>query len=756
MVSIVTRFLYHLALFLFLVQLTYPALASKIKNHAALKPQPSRTHIVHVNHLAKPLHFATLEHWYTSMVATHSPRPVADHSSRILYTYDTVMHGFAVKLTADEARRMSDAKGVSGVHEDRQLHYKTTRSPGFLGLDPGFGAWQDTDSGDGVIIGIVDSGIWPESPSFNDSGLGPVRPSWRGKCVDAGDFNANLCNNKLVGAKAFTAGDDASPLSPRGRFAHGTHVASTAAGSEVRDTGFHVFARGTARGVAPKAKIAMYSLGNFPSMSAAAAAIDAAVKDGVDIVSISLLQEVVHPFYNDTLSIATFGAERKGIFVVLAGGNYGPTASKVFNLAPWMTTVGAATMDRQFPASLALGNGIVLVGQSLYRTSINHSAVYLLVESSCALGDLTPEKIMGKVVVCTSSLLDNETKLREAGGAGLVLVDGHTLTRDGISLSEQLMYTLPAVFLSHTDGEKLKAYMASSRYPAASFSIACKTVIGENRAPTVWTFSSRGPNPVVPELLKPDVVAPGHNIVAASRGTYTMASGTSIACPDVAGVAALIKKKHPDWTPAMIRSALMTTAGTLDNTEREIIDNAVFEGRGITVATPFAAGAGHVHPQLAMNPGLVYDASARDYVDFLCALNYTTEQLRLFAPDMATCTRGLTGGAAGLNYPSFVVVFDGRSDVRTLTRTVTKVSLEPERYEVTVSAPEHVKVTVTPATLEVKEQYEKRSYTVEFRSQATAGDTKAAEAEWEFGHIIWENEKHRVRSPVAFQWKTSN
>jgi hypothetical protein len=127
------------------------------------------------------------------MVATHSPRAVDDYSSRILYTYDTVMHGFAVELTVDEAQRMASDAGVSGMYEDRLLDPRTTRTPGFLGLYPGLGAWSDTDFGDGVIIGFVDSGIWPESPSFNDNGLGPVRSSWRGKCVDAGDFNASLC-----------------------------------------------------------------------------------------------------------------------------------------------------------------------------------------------------------------------------------------------------------------------------------------------------------------------------------------------------------------------------------------------------------------------------------------------------------------------------------------------------------------------------------------------------------------------------------
>jgi subtilisin family serine protease len=764
MASINTRLLYSFALFLFLATpLTDSSLLPKINSQPAL-PSTSSTYIVLADHLAKPPHFATLEHWYTSMVASHSPRPVADHSSRILHTYDTVMHGFAVDLTGDEAGRMSDAVGVFGVHEDRRLHYMTTRTPGFLGLDPGFGAWRDTDSGDGIIIGIIDSGIYPESPSFSDSGLGPVRASWRGKCVDAADFNASLCNNKLVGAKAF--GTD--PLSsPRDFVGHGTHVASTAAGSEVRDAGFHMFARGTARGVAPKAKIAMYSLGLIPSKSSTVAAIDAAVKDGVDIISISIGNLVPRPFYNDTVSIAAFGAERAGVFVVFAAGNSGPMASTVDNAAPWMTTVGAGNVDRLFPAKLNLGDGTVLTGQSLYTMKANGTnMVPLLMINSCSKKTLMPDHIKGKIVACIISLEDKaqdnvdiiaET-LQRAGAAGLVQVLIPSWSTDDTYADIVKGANFPALGLSYTGGKKLRAYMASEPYPVASFSFACETVINENRAPMVWTGSSRGPNLVAPELLKPDIIAPGVNILSAwpinglHRGNYSylLSVGTSMACPHVAGVAALIKKKHSDWTPAMIRSALITTAATLDNTGREIIDNAVFKGRGITAATPFAAGAGHVRPQLAMDPGLVYDASARDFIDFLCALNYTTEQLRLFAPDMATCTRKLPGGPAGFNYPSFVVVFDGRTDVRTLTRTVTKVSEEAEIYEVTVAAPEHVKVTVTPAVLEFKEhEMETKTYTAEFRVES-GGNRKD---EWDFGHISWESEKHRVRSPVAFQWK---
>jgi subtilisin family serine protease len=318
----------------------------------------------------------SLEEWYRSMVTTHASSTRAATSSGILYTYDTVMHGFAVQLTGDEARLMSSAPGVIGVYEDRVLYPQTTRSPGFMGLEPGNGAWKQTDFGDGVIIGFIDTGIWPESASFNDSGLGPVRSSWQGKCVDTHGFNASLCNNKLVGAKAFDSSANAmsgsasstyvasTVPSPRDKIGHGTHVASTAAGSEAQNASLYTFSQGTARGMAPRARIAMYkACGLEDCMSAdIIAAVDAAVKDGVDIISMSLANLSPIPFHDDEIAISTFGAERKGIFVVLGGGNGGPRASTVSNSAPWMTTVGASTVDRLFLAHLTLGNGVVLAG----------------------------------------------------------------------------------------------------------------------------------------------------------------------------------------------------------------------------------------------------------------------------------------------------------------------------------------------------------------------------------------------------------
>lgn len=219
-----------------------------------------------------------------------------------------------------------------------------------------------------------------------------------------------------------------------------------------------------------------------------------------------------------------------------------------------------------------------------------------------------------------------------------------------------------------------------------------------------------------------------------------------MACPHVAGVAALFKKKHPDWTPAMIRSALMTTAKTVDNTGNPILDDGVDNS---SIATPLMAGAGMVLPQMAMHPGLVYDAGTREYVEFLCTLNYTSEQMRRFVPEGWTnCTTTLHGGVISLNYPSLVVLFGSRTHVRTLTRTVTKVSEQPsETYRVSVTVPDGVNVTVTPPTLVFKQKRKKMSFTVECRTDVV----KPAGA-WDFGSIAWTSVDHKVTSPIAFTW----
>ncbi|GJN11236.1 hypothetical protein PR202_ga29410 [Eleusine coracana subsp. coracana] len=324
-----------------------------------------------------------------------------------------------------------------------------------------------------------------------------------------------------------------------------------------------------------------------------------------------------------------------------------------------MTTVGAATVDRLFPADLTLGTGSCSPGQSLYAM-----------------------------------------KAKGTGMVQLVTVDCDVASPDDL---EPDLHARQEAQRLHGRGAE----------PGGVVQLRLRHVTGENRAPVVADFSSRGPNPVVPELLKPDVVAPGVNILAAWSGDaslsgqeefddgrrveFNIISGTSMATPHVAGVAALIRKKQPSWTPAMIRSAIMTTAGTLDTTGRDILDNGATpptSGRrdgGDRVATPLAAETGHVRPEdLALDPGLVYDAGERDYVDFLCTLNYTAEQVRMFMPGFGICTLTLPGGPARLTSPSFMVVFVTGTDVWTLMRTVTAVSEKAETYTVSYVAPERV------------------------------------------------------------------
>lgn len=340
--------------------------------------------------------------------------------------------------------------------------------------------------------------------------------------------------------------------------------------------------------MAPKAKVTSYKVStDGPTTVGIVAAIDEPVKDGVDIMSISLGYEA-SLFYTDSLTVIACGAERKGVF------------------------------HRLFSMILHLGGGSILTGESLYPVKVNHTAMAPLASLSCQDSDITPEKVKGKIVVCFHQSAD-DSQVRKADGEGLISMDSTTWTRDDIMNPE---FTIPGIVLSRAHGEKLRTYMASATHPTTSFSFACEAVTGENQASTVMVFSSRGPNP---EVLKPDIVAPVVNIVAAlidpssaqNRSIYVMESGTSMVCPHVAGITTLIKKQHPDWSLTMIRSALITTARVLD------LYMAVFQGRGVTVATPLPAWAGHVRSQLAIDPGVVYDADARDYVDFLCALNYS-------------------------------------------------------------------------------------------------------------------------------------
>ncbi|KAH7861891.1 hypothetical protein Vadar_032257 [Vaccinium darrowii] len=552
-------------------------------------------------------------------------------------------------------------------------------------------------------------------------------------------------------------------MSPRDDDGHGTHVASTAAGTGVANANTFGFASGTARGIASKARIAMYKA-CWPDCfwSDVFAGMEAAIKDGVDILSVSIgFPE--QPYYENLMARAAFAAVKKNIFICCSAGNDGPGMSSVHNAAPWITTVGSGSMDRSFPVQIQIGDKS-FVGSSLYPGKIINKSYPLVNPGSCGFEKTVPNNVGGKIVVCsyggvTDSFEDGKL-IHEAGGVGMIAL--HSIF-DGEEI-RAVPYTLPSVTLGYKGGLEILSYINSTRNPSVSFRIHNITVVGKDRAPIASSMSSRGPNPIAPEILKPDIIAPGSNILAAwppnvaptasphdrRRVKFNILSGTSMACPHVAGVAALLRAAHPNWSPSAIRSALMTTATTIDNEDAPL---ARYDDMG--QATPLSIGAGHINPQMASDPGLVYDADTSDYTKFLCSLNYTEKQMKAFVDAPNSCT-GHAGAPGDLNYPSFSVVFKGNSTIQELKRTATNVGeLLPEIYKVRVINFEAEKLTVSvkPQSLVFKKLDEKQSYIVNFKSNYSVDKSVGVVKQMVFGSILWESDRHSVRSPFAVMWQ---
>ncbi|KAJ0970938.1 hypothetical protein J5N97_018897 [Dioscorea zingiberensis] len=714
----------------------------------------------------RPAPYSSQIEWYESLLNS------VGKNHPILHMYDVVMQGFATSLTTEEAEVLSKLQGVIGVYKESTLQYHTTHSPAFLGLTPDYGVWPESNFGEDVIIGVVDTGVWPESPSFNDDGLHPVSSAWRGSCENGTFFSSSLCNNKLVGARYIKSngGNQSSKIpSPRDEDGHGTHTASTAAGSMVRNATLLGFAKGTSAGMAPKAKVAMYKV-DFTTEPMVVDAMNAAVKDGVHILSLSLGHSPEPSSYYYPVAIGAFSADREGVFVTCSAGNGGPFESSVINTAPWVTTVGASTLDRHFPAHIVLGDGSFYTGESIYDGTPNETlSLSLIYIESCY--DLASQSkiIAGKAVLCLSAGESVAIEVQQSGGAALIsinnLVEGEIIT--------VAPFSLPALTLGYLEGKKILAYINSTANPTVKLVFPMETVIASTPAPAIAGFSSRGPGIIVPQVLKPDITAPGVNILAAwptdipfsskpmdpRRSPFNVISGTSMSAPHVAGVAALIRNAHPQWSPAMIRSALITTAMSHDNRDREIVD------QNLVIATPFAVGAGHVHPQSALDPGLVYDARSQDYINFLCTIGYTHDMILRIVQAPYNCSK-LDGGPGGLNYPSMVVIFNPEMEMHALKRVVTKVSDHPETYKVRVSNPypEKVQITVEPKTLVMNDVNETAQFTVFFRNmlfntshqqqqQKPPQPGRSAYSYQMFGSLIWESSTHGVKSPIAVLWK---
>ncbi|KAM0066880.1 putative tripeptidyl-peptidase II [Helianthus debilis subsp. tardiflorus] len=608
-----------------------------------------QAYIVHMDKSMMPSPFSNHHHWYTSVLSSLSDEAPATH----LYTYYHVMDGFSAVLTVSQLKQLQKMPAHLATFEEMLGQLHTTRTPTFLGLKKEAGLWPVSGFGEDMIIGIIDSGIWPESKSFHDDGMSEAPSRWRGKCEAKG-----FCNKKLIGARSFSQGmkhlkvkisqpDDYD--SPRDFDGHGTHTSSTAAGSRVQFANYFGYANGTATGIAPKAQLAMYKVLFFNDSSEEAAAtdtlagMDQAIEDGVDLMSLSLgFTET--PFYQNPIAIGAFAAMEKGIIVSCAAGNSGPRAYTVDNAAPWITTVGAGTVDRDFAAYVTPGDQSygTLIGKSVFPKNLLVEKVHMYYgygnrsKESCAYKSLDPKDVKGKYIFCEiddAHSLYEFTELETMGAAGAIISS---------DLSNYLYsdyFTFPFVVLERKLGKLLKKYIINTKNASINVKYG-ETLLGVKPAPQVADFSSRGPSRRSPWILKPDILAPGVDILAAWApnresaqigddylfSDFKLDSGTSMACPHVVGIAALLKSTHRDWSPAAIRSAMMTTADILDNNKDIIIDMIASKP-----GTSLDYGAGHVNPNKAMDPGLVYDIQPQDYINYLCAMGYTPNEIRIIS-----------------------------------------------------------------------------------------------------------------------------
>jgi len=693
---------------------------------------------------------------YVSYLVSKHDQALAKVGGQKVYDYAYTYNGFAAKLSPGQAKKLTEVEGVLVVSPDEIHTIDTSTTPDFLGLTAEGGLWDMGFTGEDVIIGIVDSGIWPESLSFTDrtgangnaSKDGKLDyqqiPGWHGKCTPGEDFPASDCNQKLIGAQYFNAGmgGDAGInanrpwefTSARDYNGHGTHTASTSGGNSNVPAEASGVDLGTVSGMAPRARIAVYkALWSTEDASTASgttvdlvAAIDQAVADGVDVINYSISGSRTN--FLDPAEVAFLFAADAGVFVAASAGNSGPGASTVAHNSPWLTTVAAGTHDRYYSGTVTLGDASVFNGASIDTTGAGPADLVYAQDvvlagqnpdeaRRCFPGTLDPAQVAGKIVVCdrgTIARVDKSYAVMLAGGIGMV----HANT--GPSSINADLHFVPTVHVDHIAGAVIRAYAQTSGATATLTGGAFEAA----EAPEVAAFSSRGPSLASADILKPDILAPGVDVLAAvappgnSGRNFDFYSGTSMSSPHIAGIAALIIDAHPNWTPMMVKSALMTTAGQETNFGSPLPGD------------PFGYGAGQVTPNSAYDPGLVYNAGWVNWLGFLCG----TGQLQ------ASYCPAIGIDPSDLNYPSISI--GALAGSQTVTRTVTNVG-PSGTYNVSVDAPAGIDVFVNPSSLNLATG-QSASYEVTF-----TGNASVVANAWTFGSLSWSDGTRNVRSPIS-------
>ncbi|KAI0496583.1 hypothetical protein KFK09_022903 [Dendrobium nobile] len=528
--------------------------------------------------------------------------------------------------------------------------------------------------------------------------------------------------------------------SPRDSKGHGTHTSSTVVGRLVTNVSLAGIAGGTARGGVPSARIAVYKVcwSDGCSDIDLLAAFDDAIHDNVDIISISI-GGYVDNYFEDVIAIGSFHAMKNNILTSSSAGNAGPNTFTVENYAPWLLTVAASTIDRKIVARTKLGNGEEFQGRAINMDGLDgemHPLIFgenapnisggieaKVYSRYCGEGTLDGELVKGKVILCYG-VSDGSGPLR-VGAIGAIMESYH-------ANDYSFEFLLPVSVLESNNSIQLRNYANNTSNPMAS--IYKSESVFDAAAPYVVSFSSRGPNPLTPSILKPDLTAPGVDILAAwsplsyPKVSYNIISGTSMACPHAAGVAAYVKSFNPTWSPAAIKSALITTADVMSSTKN--------------VEAELAYGAGHINPLAALNPGLIYDAQEIDYIKMLCGEGYITTILRLVTGDQSSCGFSNNGTVLDLNYPTFALQTQhGKSFSTTFRRIVTNVGVSNSTYHAIVNAPSNLKINVEPNVLSFEALLEKKSFLVKLEGDADESIIS--------GVLIWSDGTHNVRSPIV-------
>ncbi|EOA33849.1 hypothetical protein CARUB_v10021339mg [Capsella rubella] len=689
-----------------------------------------------------------------------------------LYSFKHVINAFAVRTTPSQAKKLKKAKGVKAVEEDKGVKLMTTYTPGFLELPkqvwPKISNDGDRRAGEDIVIGFVDTGINPTHPSF--AAFDPTNPysrlNFSGDCETGPLFPVGSCNGKIISARFFSAGARASGalnssldiLSPFDASGHGSHVASIAAGNANVPVIVDGFFYGRASGMAPRARIAVYKA-IYPSIGTLVdviAAIDQAIMDGVDVLTLSVGPDeppVDKPTVLGIFDLAMLLARKAGVFVVQAAGNHGPLPSSVLSYSPWVVGVAAGNTDRSYPASLILDGGqtvqgVGLLGPSLGAPFLQHKLVLARdagrtngsvlqtrtgdIEECQRPDNFDPAVVLGSIVICTfsdgfynqlSTVRAITQTARTLGFMGFILIAN---PRFGDYVAEPVIFSTPGILIPRvSDAQIILRYYEEKTYRdkrgmVTQFGARARLGEGRNsvfagKAPAVSRFSSRGPafidaNRNLLDVLKPDILAPGHQIWGAwslpsafdpilTGRSFALLSGTSMAAPHVAGIGALTKQLNPSWTPAMMASAISTTANEYDSSG-EVISAESYEISRLFPSNHFDHGAGHVNPARAIDPGLVLPAGFEDYISFLCSLpNINPVTIRAATGVMCTTT---LSHPANLNHPS--VTISGLKESLVVRRSFQNVSNKTETYLGSVLPPNGTAVRLIPSWFTVPPQ----------------------------------------------------